>query len=137
MQFKLNMYRLRENRNMPVKTFSSLVGTTLYEHRFGSFFVAPIVVGMEGDVPHLCTYDSIGCQTDTEDFGIGGTAGENFYGLCEAYNRSNISETEMSDIIGNIIVSGCDRDILSGWGALTYRLTPEKLEIKQLKTKLL
>ena len=137
MLFKMNMYRLRENRDMPVKTFISLVGTTLYEHRFGPFFVSPIVVGLEGDVPHICTYDYTGCQTDTEDFAVGGTAGENFYALCEAYYHNNINENEMGDIIGNIMVSGCDRDIMSGYGAVTYVLTPEKLEIKQLKTKLL
>ena len=131
------MYRLRENRDMPVKTFISLIGTTLYEHRFGPFFVAPIVVGLENGVSHLCTYDSIGCQTDTEDFAVGGTAGENFYALCESYYKKDISENEMSDIIGNIVVSGVDRDIMSGWGAMTYVLTPEKVEIKQLKTKLL
>lgn len=31
---------------MKPHTFAHLVGTTLYEHRFGPFFVSPIVVGL-------------------------------------------------------------------------------------------
>jgi len=137
MLYKINMYRLRENRDMSVTTFISLVGTTLYEHRFGPFFVSPIVVGLENGVPHLCTYDSIGCQTDTEDFAVGGTAGLNFFALCESYYHKDITDTELGDILGNTIVSGVDRDIMSGWGIMTYVLTSDKLEIKQLKSKLL
>ena len=137
MEFKLNMYKLRENKDMHVRTFMSLVGTTLYEHRFGPFFVAPIVVGIEKGESFLCTYDSIGCQTDTEEFAIGGTAGYNFYALLESYHRKDIEADEMGDIIGNILVSGVDRDILSGWGAVTYVLTEDKLDIKSLKSKLL
>ena len=137
MEYKLNMYRLRENRDMNVKTFISLVGTTLYDHRFSPFFVSPIVVGIDKGETYLCTYDSIGCQTDTEDFAIGGTAGYNFYSLCESYYRKDIKENEMGDILGNILVSGVDRDIQSGWGGITYVLTENKLDIKYLKTKML
>ncbi len=33
MKFKLNMYKLKEGRDMKSETFSKLVSTTLYEHR--------------------------------------------------------------------------------------------------------
>lgn len=129
------MYRLRENREMLPSTFASLVGTTLYEHRFGPYFVSPIVVGVQDGKAILMTYDSIGTQTGTESFAVGGTAGDNFYALCEAYHREGINPTEMEDILGNIIVSGLDRDILSGWGAIVYVLTEKSLEARYLKTK--
>ena len=45
---------------MKVRTFISLVGTTLYEHRFGPFLVSPIVVGLEDGKPLVCNYDYIG-----------------------------------------------------------------------------
>ena len=34
MEFKLNLYTLRENRPMKAITFSQLVSTSLYEKRF-------------------------------------------------------------------------------------------------------
>ena len=33
MKFKLNLYKLKEGRDMKSETFSKLVATTLYEHR--------------------------------------------------------------------------------------------------------
>ena len=33
MRYKINMYRLREGRDMNANTFAHLVGTSLYEHR--------------------------------------------------------------------------------------------------------
>lgn len=34
MKFKLNMYKLKEGRDMKADTFSKLVATTLYERRY-------------------------------------------------------------------------------------------------------
>ena len=130
------MYRLRENRDMAPRTFMSLVGTTLYEHRLGPFFVAPIVVGLDNGVPLICNYDSIGSQTDSKDFSVAGTGGDMFYSLCEAYFRPDLGPQELSDVLANTFVSGIDRDIMSGWGGIIYVMTPEKLDIKYIKTKL-
>ena len=33
MKFKINLYKLKEGRDMKADTFSKLVATTLYEHR--------------------------------------------------------------------------------------------------------
>ena len=60
MKYKLKMYQLRENREMKPHTFAHLVGTTLYEHRFGPFFVTPIVIGLQDGTPLVYNYDSIG-----------------------------------------------------------------------------
>lgn len=60
LQFKLKMYQLREGRQMRAKTFASLVGTTLYEHRFGPFLVQPLVVGLDDGEPIVYEYDYIG-----------------------------------------------------------------------------
>lgn len=135
MEYKLNMYRLRENRDMLPRTFASLVGTTLYEHRFGPYFVTPIVVGLQDGKPIIVTYDSIGNQSGTEKFAVGGTASDNFYGLCESYYRDGIQAAELEDVLANALVSGMDRDIYSGWGGIVYVMTEKSIEAKYLKTK--
>ena len=136
MRLKLNMYRLRENRDMKARTFASLVGTTLYEHRFGPFFIFPVVVGLQDGKPVICGYDYIGTQADTEGFITIGTAGENFLPLCESYFKEGLEAEELEDIVSNVLVSGCDRDILSGLGGQVYLMTEEKVTIKCLKTKM-
>lgn len=135
-QYKLNMYKLRENRDMLPRTFASLVGTTLYEHRFGPFFVTPIVIGLQDGQPIIYNYDAIGTQTDTEKFAVIGSAGDNFHALCEAYYKEGLGAEQLEDIVANTLVSGLDRDILAGWGGKVYVMTNDKITEKCLKTKL-
>ena len=136
MEYKLRMYRLRENRPMKARTFASLVGTTLYEHRFGPYFLMPIVVGLQDGKPVIVSFDSIGTQADTEFFAVSGTAGDNFTTLCEAYYKKDLKPEELEDTIANTLVSGNDRDILSGMGGKVYLMTEDKITVKCLKTKL-
>jgi 20S proteasome alpha/beta subunit len=37
MKFKMNMYKLKEGREMKADTFSKLVATSLYEHRYVNY----------------------------------------------------------------------------------------------------
>lgn len=76
MEYKLNLYNLRENRHMKPQTFTNLVGSSLYEKRFGPFFVSPIVAGLQDGEPVLATYDSIGCKSDLDNFQVGGTGSD-------------------------------------------------------------
>jgi 20S proteasome subunit beta 3 len=48
MRYKVNMYRLREERSISPETFANLVSSTLYERRFGPWFVGPVVAGVDG-----------------------------------------------------------------------------------------
>ena len=136
MNYKLALYRLREGRDMHPRTFASLVGTTLYEHRFAPFFVTPIVIGLHEKQTVIVSYDSIGTQSETEFFVTGGTAGNNFYSLCESYYKEGLTESELERILSNILLNGSDRDILSGYGGVIYTLTPKQLKSSVLKTKL-
>ena len=52
---------------MKPSTFANLVSTSLYEKRFGPYFVTPIVIGLEDGKPVICTYDSIGA-IDKDNF---------------------------------------------------------------------
>lgn len=137
MQFKLNMYKLRENREMKPSTFAHLVGTTLYEHRFGPYYVTPLVVGLEDSGEAiLYNYDAIGTQSFTANFSGVGTAQDNFGTLCESYWREGLGPDELEDILANTLVSGLDRDIMAGWGAIVYIMTLDGIQAKYLKTKM-
>eukprot|EP00808_Paulinella_micropora_P017908 g34436.t1 len=45
--FKLNMYKLREERDIKPSVCANLISNMLYEKRFGPYFVEPIVCGLE------------------------------------------------------------------------------------------
>ena len=87
MRRKVELYRVKENIDLTPKLFINLVSSTLYEHRFGPFFVNPIVVGLDHTdnyKPYIATYDSIGCLTESGEFQVAGTSSELLYGTCEA-----------------------------------------------------
>lgn len=46
LNFRKNMFELRENRKLSPKIFASMVSNMLYEKRFGPYFVEPIVAGL-------------------------------------------------------------------------------------------
>jgi 20S proteasome subunit beta 3 len=98
MEFKLNLYRLREGRDMKPTTFANLVSTSLYEKRFSNYFVTPIVIGVEEGKAVICTYDSIGAM-DKDNFAVGGTGAEFFYGCCESFYKPNIKKEELEEVL--------------------------------------
>jgi 20S proteasome subunit beta 3 len=93
LRYKVNMYRLREERGISPKTMANLVSSSLYERRFGPWFVGPVVAGLapklggEGDgkgvEPFICGFDSIGCIDFAKDFIVSGTASDQLFGTCE------------------------------------------------------
>jgi 20S proteasome subunit beta 3 len=46
-----------------------------------------------------------------------------------------MSPEELEEVISQSLVSGCDRDALSGWGGVVYVMTDKNITIKVLKTK--
>ena len=63
-EFRMNMYELKETRQMRPKTFANMVSNMLYERRFGPFFVEPIVAGLDPVTfePYICNMDLIGTE---------------------------------------------------------------------------
>lgn len=84
-RYKVNMYRLREERSISPQTMANLVSTSLYEKRFGPFFVSPIIAGINHTTgkPFICGFDSIGCIDFAKDFIVSGTASDQLFGTCE------------------------------------------------------
>lgn len=84
-RYKVNMYRLREERNISPQTMANLVSSSLYEKRFGPWFVSPVLAGINHTTgkPYICGFDSIGCIDFAKDFIVAGTASDQLFGTCE------------------------------------------------------
>lgn len=115
-----------------------MVSTTLYEHRFGPFFVNPIVVGLDVKddyKPYVATYDSIGCLTQSGQFQVAGTSTEMLYGICEALYKEKMDSDQIFETCSQCLLAGVDRDCFSGWGGIVFVLVPGKIIVKRLKSR--
>jgi 20S proteasome subunit beta 3 len=134
----VELYRVKENIDLTPKLFINLVSSTLYEHRFGPYFVNPIVIGLDHTdnfKPYIATYDSIGCLTESGEFQVAGTSSELLYGTCEAFYKEHMEPEQLFETISQCLVSAVDRDCLSGWGAYVYVMTPGAISVKKLKMR--
>ena len=86
------MYRLREERDIEPETMANLVSSTLYEHRFGPYFVSPVIAGVNPRTgkPFICGFDSIGCIDFAKDFIVSGTASDQLHGVAESLWEPNL-----------------------------------------------
>ena len=70
LEFRMNMYELRENRKIKPSTFGNVLCNMLYSKRFGPYFAEPVVAGLEGkeNKPFITAMDLIGAPVFTDDF---------------------------------------------------------------------
>lgn len=134
---KNNLYKLREERQIEPKILANLVLSTLYERRFGPWFVGPIVAGLDSKTnePFICGFDSIGCIDFAKDFIVSGTASDQLYGMCESLYEPNLEPEDLFETISQALLNAVDRDALSGWGAVVYIVTKDKVVKRKLQTR--
>lgn len=135
--FRHNMYKLREERNIKPKTFGHLVSAVLYEKRFGPYFASPVIAGLEPDnTPYIAGTDSIGAIETAKDFIVAGTAPESLMGMCESMWRPDLEPEELFEVTAQCLLSGTDRDALSGWGAIVHVITKDKVITRTLRGRM-
>lgn len=134
---KTNLYKLREDRSIEPETFTQLVSTTLYEKRFGPYFVGPVVAGINSRTgqPYIAGFDLIGCIDEAKDFIVSGTASDQLFGMCESLFEPNLEMDDLFETISQALLNAADRDALSGWGAVVYLIKKDKVIKRYLRTR--
>lgn len=136
MKYRINLYRLREEREMSPQVLSNLCMSLLYERRFGPYFVEPIIAGLnDNNEPYLCAMDLIGAPLFTNNFVVGGTCTEALYGMCETLWKSDMEADQLFETAAQCLLSAQDRDALSGWGAVVHVITPTQIITRHLKAR--
>jgi len=134
---KLNLYSLKENRQIAPKTLSWMLANLQYQRRFSPYFIEPLVAGLdENNEPYLSTSDSIGCMCDADGFFCIGTGSENMLGICESFYRDDLEAEDLFEVIAQCLLSGLDRDAFSGWGGVVFLVTPSGITAKTLKARM-
>jgi 20S proteasome subunit beta 3 len=70
-----------------------------------------------------------------ERFQCAGTGNEELMAICEAYYRPGMESEELGFKLHQIITAACDRDMLSGWGAVVYIVTKDGITTTFHQTK--
>nr|WCZ58660.1 proteasome subunit beta type-3 [Seculamonas ecuadoriensis] len=135
--FRVNMYKLREEREITPRVLASLVSNMLYERRFGPYFVEPVIIGLEADdQPFVAATDLIGAACFPGNFSVGGTCSESLYGMCESLWQPDMEADDLFESLSQALLASVDRDCLSGWGGVVHIVTPEKITTKYLKGRM-
>jgi len=119
------MYTIKEEREISPEAFAHLVSSTLYEHRFGPYFIEPVMAGLTktptgGYKPFIAATDLIGCLNFAKDFVVAGTASEKLFGVAEGLWEPDLEPEDLFETISQTIMNAVDRDAYSGWGVLVH-----------------
>ena len=137
LEFRLGMYRLKEEREMTPQVFAHLLSQVLYEKRFGPYFVEPVVAGLDDDgKPFLSGMDLIGAAVSEKDFVVTGTCTGNMFGMCESLFKPDLEPDQLFETLAQCLLSSVDRDALSGWGGVVHIITKEGVTTRELKGRM-
>ncbi|KAG5652447.1 proteasome core particle subunit beta 3 [Sphagnurus paluster] len=130
-RFRVNMYTIKEEREIEPETFAHLVSSTLYEHRFGPYFIEPVMAGISktpsgGVKPFIAATDLIGCLNFAKDFVVAGTASSKLYGVAEGLWEPDLEPEDLFETISQTLLNAVDRDAYSGWGCVVHVITKDK-----------
>jgi 20S proteasome subunit beta 3 len=132
LKFNMNMYQLREERNIGGEALGSLVSNMLYEKRFGPYFTEPVIASLNADGSvYMCGTDLIGALCEPKDYVVGGTCGDSLHGMCEALWSPDMGPDELFEVASQALLSACDRDCLSGYGA-TFIIVSKGKMVKKI-----
>lgn len=128
LDFRLKMYKLREERNIPGKALTGLIASMLYEQRFGPWFMEPVIASLDdkGEV-YLCGMDLIGAPCEPKDYVCAGTCAESLHGMCESLWTADLGPEELFEVACQALLSSLDRDCLSGYGATVKIVTKDQI----------
>ena len=126
-KFRMNMYKLREGREMKTSVCSNMISNILYSRRFSPYFVEPVVAGLEGpeNKPYISAFDLIGAGLFADDFVVSGSPSEALYGMCESLYKPDLEPEDLFEVISQCLLAAVDRDALSGWGGIVHIITKD------------
>ncbi|KAI7962696.1 hypothetical protein MJO28_000790 [Puccinia striiformis f. sp. tritici] len=134
---RVNMYKMKEERVIEPQTMAHLISSTLYQKRFGPYFVEPVVAGLDSkNDPFIAATDLIGCINFAKDFVVSGTASSKLFGMAEALWEPDLAPEDLFETISQTLLNATDRDAYSGWGAVVWIVEADQVTKRVLKSRM-
>jgi 20S proteasome subunit beta 3 len=55
--------------------------------------------------------------------------------MCESMYKPDMEEEDLFETLSQCLLSACNRDALSGWGAVVHIITPKGITSKKLQSR--
>ncbi len=108
-----NIYRLKRDAKMPVKSAATLMSNIMNQRKFMPYYVQLVLVGFDADGRHVYSLDAAGGAIP-DKYTSGGSGSPFVYGVLEDHYREDMTTDEGIDLAIRAIKSAKSRDSASG-----------------------
>ena len=108
-----NLYRLKRNAKMPVKSAATLMSNIMNQRKFMPYYVQLILAGYDNDGGHVYSLDAAGGSIP-DKYTAGGSGSPYVFGVMEDHFREDLTVDEGIDLAIRAIKSAKSRDSASG-----------------------
>jgi len=108
-----NLYRLKRDAKMPVKSAATLMSNIMNQRKFMPYYVQLVLVGFDNDGGHVYSLDAAGGAIP-DKYTSGGSGSPFVYGVLEDHFRENMDTDDGIDLAIRAIHSAKSRDSASG-----------------------
>ena len=113
---EVNLYRLKRDMQMPVKSAATLMSNILNQRKFYPYYVQLILGGWDSQGGHIYSLDAAGGAIP-DDYTAGGSGSPYVFGVLEDQYKKDMSIDEGIDLAARAINAAMGRDSASGNGA--------------------
>lgn len=110
---ELKLYKLHEERRIPVKSAAYLIANILYARRFYPYYVQLILGGFD-ESPRLFSLGADGSVLEEKEYFSSGSGSPMAFGVLEDGYKKGMTVEEAKRIVARSIFSATKRDIASG-----------------------
>ena len=108
-----NLYRLKRDGKMPVKSAATLMSNILNQRKFYPYYVQLVLVGYDNEGGHVYSLDAAGGAIP-DKYTSGGSGSPYVFGVLEDAYKEGLSTNEGIDIAIRAITAAKNRDSASG-----------------------
>jgi proteasome beta subunit len=108
-----NLYRLKREINMPVKSAATLMSNILNSRKFYPYYVQLVLGGFDDSGGHVYSLDAAGGAIP-DNYTSGGSGSPYVYGVLEDNYKDDLTIDEGIDIAIRAITAAMNRDSASG-----------------------
>jgi len=110
-----NLYRLKRDTKMPVKSAATLMSNILNQRKFYPYYVQLVLVGWDSNGGHVYALDAAGGAIP-DNYTSGGSGSPYVFGVLEDQYKENMTADEGVDLAIRAINAAMGRDSASGNG---------------------
>jgi len=125
---EVNLYRLKRENIMPVKSAATLMSNILNQRKFYPYYVQLILGGWDADGGHVYSLDAAGGAIP-DKYTAGGSGSPYVFGVLEDQYKEDMSIDESVDLAIRAISAAIGRDSASGNGIDVAIITEKEFKI--------